>query len=206
MADLFVQPKKKSSWWPWLLLALILIALLIILSRSCNKTHTVAATSDSTSRVASTIPATAASAWDKINFNAPAASYTEITNKDITVKGTDQYAVYSLGENVLFDEGKSTIRTDAEQNLKQLAASIQKRFNGGEVRIYGHTDSIGSADANKQLSEQRAEAVRNWLIANGNIAEDKISLHPVGDSQPVATNSTEAGRQQNRRVEIVAKK
>lgn len=208
MAELDVQPKKKTSWWPWLLLAIILLALILFLSRSCNKTKTVAATTpDSTVNNGTTVPeGTTSSGWDNIDFNAPIASYDEITNKDINVRGNDKYAIYSLGENVLFDEGKSTIRPDAEQNLKQLSASIQKRFNEGDVRIYGHTDSIGGSDANKQLAEQRADAVRSWLIANGNIDENRISVHPVGESQPVASNGTESGRQQNRRVEIVVKK
>lgn len=207
MAELDVQPKKKTSWWPWLLLALILLALLFFLLRSCNKTTVAATTSDSTVNSGTTVPGGATnSAWDSIDFNAPSASYDEITNKNISVRGNDRYAVYSLGENVLFDEGKSTIRSDAEQNLKQLAASIQKRFNEGDVRIYGHTDSIGGSDANKQLAEQRAESVRNWLITNGNITENRISLHPIGESQPVATNGTETGREQNRRVEVVVKK
>jgi outer membrane protein OmpA-like peptidoglycan-associated protein len=110
-----------------------------------------------------------------------------------------------LGENILFDEGKSTIRADAEKNLKQVATSIAKRYNNGLVRVFGHTDAVGSAGYNKELAEQRAEAVRNWLVKNGNISEDRISLQPIGESNPVASNSTQEGRQQNRRVEIVAK-
>ena len=208
MAELDVQPKKKTSWWPWLLLAIILLALILLLSRSCNKNDVAATTTpDSTVNNRSAVSeGTVNSKWDDIDFNAPSASYDEITNKNISVRGNDKYAIYSLGENVLFDEGKSTIRPDAEQNLKQLAASIQKRFNQNDVRIYGYTDSIGASDANKQLPEQRAESVRKWFIGNGNVNENRISVHSVGESQPVATNGTEEGRQQNRRVEVVVKK
>ncbi len=110
-----------------------------------------------------------------------------------------------MGENILFDEGKATIKSDAAQNLKQISASIEKRHTGGNVRIYGHTDATGSAGANKELAEQRAEAVRNWLVQNGAIADTRVSLHPVGESQPVASNATEQGREQNRRVEIVSR-
>ena len=207
MAELDVQPKRQSSSWPWILGAILLLALLLFLWRGCGNDNVVSTTADSTATVATT-PNTGVigSAWDSIDFNAPAATYEEITDPNINVRGTDNYAVYSLGENILFDEGKSTIRTDAEKNLKQLAASIQKRFNGGQVRIYGHTDSVGGASSNKELAEQRTEAVKNWLVANGNITSDHISNHPVGESQPVATNATASGRQQNRRVEVVAKK
>jgi hypothetical protein len=61
-----------------------------------------------------------------------------------------------------------------------------------------------SAGSNKELAEQRAEAVRAWLAKNGNMSEGNISVHPVGESQPTASNATEQGRQKNRRVEIVA--
>lgn len=70
--------------------------------------------------------------------------------------------------------------------------------------MYGFTDSKGSAESNKQLAEQRAEAVQSWLAKNG-ISKDKVSVHPIGEGQPEASNSTAEGRQQNRRVEIVAR-
>ena len=210
MADLDVQPKKQASWLPWLIGAILLLALLIFLLRSCNKTNAVAGTADSTTTggaVATTTPAgTKTPDWADIERNAPAASYGEITNKDIEVRGNDNYGIYSLGENILFETDKSTIKPDAEQNLKQLAASINKRFNGGEVRVYGYTDSVGSKGYNKELAEQRAEAVKSWLATNAGIDSVKISLNAIGEGAPVATNATSAGRQQNRRVEVVARK
>src|SRR5947209_100926 len=110
MAELDVQPKKRSSWLPWLIGAIILIALIILLARSCNKTDTTAGTTDSTSNsttadtsantaVGATTPATGdmQAGWDSISTgNAPAASYPEITNKDINVRGNDNYGIYSL--------------------------------------------------------------------------------------------------------------
>ena len=207
MADLNVQPKQKKSILPWLLLALGIIALLFFLMRGCNNDKSKDATVDST--VAATTPAadtgTKSLAWGNVDFNAPAVSYEEITDKNINVRGNSDFGIYDLGENILFDEGKNTIRTDAEQNLKQIANSIGKRYKGASVRVFGYTDSIGSAGYNKELAEQRALAVQNWLVKNGSISQDKISLEPVGEAHPVATNATEAGRQQNRRVEIVAK-
>lgn len=214
MADLDVQPKRKSAWWLWALLALLLLLLLFFFSRSCNKDKAApaaAAATDSSNTVTGVTTPTGATAdsaggWNDVDMNAPSAKYDEITDTNIGVRGNDNYGIYDIGENILFDEGKSTIRPDAEKNLKQLSASIQKRFAGGDVRIYGYTDAIGSAGYNKQLAEQRAQAVSNWLSANGGLSADHLSLNAVGEAKPVATNATEAGRQQNRRVEIVARK
>ena len=218
MAELNVQPKKKSSFLPWLIGAIILLALIFLLSRGCNNNNQNGNGADTTAAAAPTSTDTASTAtvgtttpqnagdWGNIDQNAPAASYEEITDKNINVRGNGNYGIYSLGEDILFDNGKSTIRKSAEPNLKQIAASISKRFNGGEVRVYGFTDSVGSAGYNKELAEQRAAAVRSWLAANGSIDSSRISLNPIGEGRPIATNSTAQGRQQNRRVEIIARK
>ena len=203
MADLDVQPKKKSSILPWILLALGIIALLIFLIRGCGDDN--ADTQATTTDTITSNTGGAANTWDGVDFNAPPVQYEEITDTNINVRGTGDYAIYGLGENILFDEDKSTIRSGAEQNLQQIAASLTKRYPNAEVRVYGHTDAQGSPGYNKELAEQRAETVRAWLVKNGNISEANLSLHPVGESQPVASNATEGGRQQNRRVEIVAK-
>jgi outer membrane protein OmpA-like peptidoglycan-associated protein len=211
MADLDVQPKKKGgSLLPWILLGLGVLALLIFLARGCNDKvdDNAAATADSATNTVSNAANNTAGAirdwWDDVDFNAPAAKFDEVTDRNIDVRGNDRYGIYGVNENVLFDEGKNTIRSGAEANLKQIAASISQRYGSGNVRVYGHTDAVGSAGYNKELAEQRAQAVRDWLVKNGNVAEGKISVHPVGESQPVASNATESGRQQNRRVEIVA--
>jgi outer membrane protein OmpA-like peptidoglycan-associated protein len=210
MAELDVKPKDhKTAWWLWLLIALIALAVLFYFVRGCNATddRTGTATGTDTSTTAITDNTRVDSRdWNDIDFNAPGASYEEITDKNINVRGNDNYAIYGLGENVLFDTDKSSIRNDAEENLKQIASSLSKRFNEGEIRIFGYTDAEGSAGYNKKLAEERAESVRNWLVKNGNVTENKISVHPVGEAKPVASNTTEQGRQENRRVEIVARR
>lgn len=208
MAEIEVQPKKKSSLLPWLLLGLGLIALLFFLfrDRSTNDPETAAAaTSDTLSSAGGNAAMDAGNDWADVDFNAPTVRYDEVTNKDIEVRGNDQYGIYGIGEDILFDTDKATIRSGAEQNLKQIAASISQRYNGGNIRIYGYTDAQGSAGYNKELAEQRAEAVRNWLVQQGGLTEGSVSVHPVGEARPVASNATEQGRQQNRRVEIVAR-
>lgn len=191
---------------PWLLLALGVIALAIFLFRKKDNGD-LRADTDKTTYSSSTTNAAAADAdWNSVDWNAPAARYDEISGNDVDVRGTDSYAIYGLGENVLFDKDAATIRPQAEANLKQIVASIGKRWSGGPVRIYGFTDATGSAQHNQQLSQQRAEAVKSWLVQNGSLPGDRVSIQAQGENNPVATNATEEGKQQNRRVQIVARK
>lgn len=200
MAHLEVQPKNRiAGWWAWLLVVLGLIALTLFFAKGCGTYE-----NDHIATTRNT-QASQDSGWNAISFNGPLFSYEEITDSTISVRGGEGYAVYSLDEAVLFDSDKSTIRAEAAGNLEQLSGSLSKRFQGGEIRIYGHTDAKGSAGYNRELAEQRAEAVKAWLVTHAHIDAGSISLHPVGESEPVASNATEAGRQQNRRVEIVAR-
>lgn len=207
MAELHVE-KKKSSPLLWILLGIIaLVILYFLFFKNKDKDDTIMNNNtDSVAAVQTPANAVAAATtgnWDGIDYNSPKASYEEITNKDIDVRDNDKYAIYGVGQDILFDKDKSTIRTGAESNLKQIAESIGKRFDGKQVRLYGFTDNTGSKDYNKDLSAARAEAVKSWLIANGNIGESRLSMEPMGESQPTATNATSEGRQENRRVEIV---
>ena len=83
--------------------------------------------------------------------------------------------------------------------LKRIAVFVQTY--GYKVQLAGHTDNVGQPEANKALSQARAESVRQQLIAYG-CQPDKITAYGYGDTRPVASNETEEGRQQNRRVEI----
>ncbi|RNI21868.1 OmpA family protein [Rufibacter latericius] len=218
MADLDVQPKSSRPWWLWLLIGLVALALLFFLLRGCDNTRDEvnSATNETTSAVseagdevagaAATGAAAVSDAWDNVNLDAPAVAYDEITDEDIEVRGNEDYAVYSVDETVLFGSDKAAIQVQASQKLQQIAGSMGKRFNGGQVRIYGYTDAQGSASYNKELAEERTKAVQNWLVENGNISKESISLHPVGEANPVASNATAEGRQQNRRVQIVARR
>jgi outer membrane protein OmpA-like peptidoglycan-associated protein len=201
MAQLNVEPKKNSNWWIWLIVALIALVLIFFLMRRGNDNKS-AMNADTTS---STIdPLT--DDWSSIDRNAPAAAYAEITDKDINVRGNDQYAIYSVDETILFGTDQTTVRPEAAEKLKQIAGSAEQRFAGGQLRIYGYTDSTGTASHNKELAEQRAQSVQNWLVQNGDVAQDRISINLVGEGQPVASNATAEGRAQNRRVEIVVRK
>ncbi|AMM51906.1 membrane protein [Rufibacter sp. DG15C] len=209
MADLDVQPKSGRPWWLWLLLALIGLALLFFLLRGCDREEEVDTTTTTTETTTQT--STAAEVdddddWNSLDLNAPVAAYDEITDKDIEVRGNENYAVYTMDETILFGSDKAAIQPAAADKLKQVAASINKRFAGGQVRVYGYTDAQGSASYNKELAEERTRAVQTWLVDNGDVNKDNVTLHPVGESNPVASNATAEGRQQNRRVQIVVRK
>jgi len=119
---------------------------------------------------------------------------------DMQAKQTDRGVVVTLGD-VLFDTGKSTLKPGAMSAINRLATFLSQNPNT-KVLIEGHTDSVGSDDYNIGLSERRARAVATELESRG-IADSQIQTLGRGKDLPVATNDTPAGRQQNRRVEIV---
>lgn len=106
----------------------------------------------------------------------------------------------SFDSGILFDFDSRELRFVAKQELSDLAESLQE-FPQTEVLVVGHTDSVGERDYNQQLSEERAEAAADYLISEG-IDLDRIVIEGRGESEPVASNETEAGRQENRRVEV----
>jgi len=119
---------------------------------------------------------------------------------ELKAKPTERGMVLTLGD-VLFDTGRAVLNPGASRTLEQLAV-FMKENPERLVEIEGHTDSVGSDELNQVLSERRAIAVKNALIDRG-IAPNRVSARGYGRSMPVASNATAAGRQQNRRVEIV---
>jgi outer membrane protein OmpA-like peptidoglycan-associated protein len=103
--------------------------------------------------------------------------------------------------DILFDFNKATLRPQGREILAKISG-ILLVARGYRLRLEGHTDSIGSEEYNARLSEKRAEGVRDYLLQSG-IASDLMTTHGFGKTQPIATNDTAAGRQRNRRVEIV---
>ena len=103
--------------------------------------------------------------------------------------------------DVLFDTGEFSLRPEAREKLAKVAG-IVAGHPGLILAVEGHTDSVGTDDYNQQLSEQRGGSVRDYLIAEG-MAGSSVSSKGFGKTQPVASNDTASGRQQNRRVELV---
>jgi len=103
--------------------------------------------------------------------------------------------------DVLFDTGSANLKTGAREKLAKVAG-ILLSHRGLKLQVEGHTDSVGSADYNQRLSENRADSVRTYLVEQG-IAPNAIGTAGFGETMPVASNDTPAGRQQNRRVELI---
>ena len=102
---------------------------------------------------------------------------------------------------VRFDTGSARLRSESTAVLQELKQALDQNAQL-RLRIEGHTDNTGSEASNQRLSQQRAEAVRAWLTQNG-VAPSRLEAAGYGPTQPVADNGTEAGRQQNRRVDVV---
>jgi len=118
----------------------------------------------------------------------------------LQAKQTDRGLVLTLGD-VLFDVDRAELKSGAMADLQRLA-DLLKTDPERSVLIEGHTDSTGPAQHNDELSRQRADAVASVMIRDG-VDPARIKTLGFGAAAPLATNATEAGRQQNRRVEIV---
>jgi outer membrane protein OmpA-like peptidoglycan-associated protein len=120
--------------------------------------------------------------------------------EQLEARDTDRGLVLTLGD-VLFDSGQASLLSGALTTIDRLA-QFMGDYPERSVRIEGHTDSAGNDDANQQLSERRAAAVRDALVARG-IDAARIQTVGYGEARPVAGNDTPGGRQQNRRIEVV---
>lgn len=115
-------------------------------------------------------------------------------------KQTPRGTVVTLGD-VLFPTNQSVLQPGAQRNLVPLAQFL-KEYPDRQVVIEGHTDAVGDAGYNDQLSERRADAVKTFLITQG-VDPNRVQARGLGENFPVASNDTSSGRQQNRRVDIV---
>lgn len=122
----------------------------------------------------------------------------EIT--EVKIKELNQYS-----KTILFDLGKATIRKDSYDALASIA-KVMKEYPNAKFHLAGFTDSTGSAAINTKLSKERAASVRDYLVEKEGIEEGRLSSEGYGPSNPIATNATKKGREQNRRVEIILQK
>lgn len=106
----------------------------------------------------------------------------------------------TFDSGLLFDFDSANIQGAAEENLTEFATTMED-FEGSNILIVGHTDSKGSEEYNQKLSERRAQSAADFITRQG-ISSDRIETAGRGESEPVASNETEEGRRQNRRVEV----
>ena len=117
----------------------------------------------------------------------------------------------NLSGDVLFDYGKAALKPAAEETLKKVSV-VLSLFPESKVTVEGYTDARGTQSANMQLSRERAQAVKDWLVRNGNVNTANISAKGLGERYPVAENTNPdgtdnpLGRAMNRRVSIVVER
>jgi outer membrane protein OmpA-like peptidoglycan-associated protein len=117
-----------------------------------------------------------------------------------TVERVGEGIQVTFDSGILFDVNMATLRSQAQQNLRDLAVSLEE-YEGTDVLVVGHTDSTGDAAYNQGLSERRADAARMFLLGAG-LPGERVTAMGRGEEEPVTSNDTEMGRQANRRVEI----
>lgn len=142
---------------------------------------------------------TASADRDKVLLQARTAEADRLRN-ELSARQTDRGMTITLGD-VLFDTGKAQLKSGSQRSLQKLAEFMRENPQR-TVSVEGFTDSVGGDEYNQQLSERRANAVRQSLVGLG-VEPDRITASGYGKAFPVAGNDTAAGRQMNRRVEIV---
>jgi outer membrane protein OmpA-like peptidoglycan-associated protein len=118
----------------------------------------------------------------------------------LQAKVTERGVVLTLGD-VMFTSGRADLKAGTVTNLNRLVGFLNQN-PGRKVEIEGHTDNVGSEDANLGLSQRRADSVKSFLVQQG-IDAGRVVSSGKGEHQPVSDNESEGGRQRNRRVEVI---
>ena len=129
-----------------------------------------------------------------------------IATKDSGVQVSEQQdgaLKVNVPGSVSFASGSASLDSKLHPTLDKIAATLNE-YAQTSVTVVGYTDSVGSAEANRELSRRRADAVADYLSQHG-VSRSRISVDSRGEEEPIATNDTEAGRAQNRRVEMLVR-
>jgi outer membrane protein OmpA-like peptidoglycan-associated protein len=121
-------------------------------------------------------------------------------NQVLQTRDSSRGLIVSMAD-VLFDTGKYSLKPGAREKLAKIA-EILRAYPGLKIEVDGYTDSVGEDDMNRKLAENRAGSVRDYLVQQG-VERDSVTSRGFGNSTPVASNDNSAGRQQNRRVELL---
>ena len=217
------ETRAGFPWLRWLLILLGLLLLFWLLTRACNRNETNTSTgqTDTTTTSVGAASDTIASDLDgneneagpavrvgvdlpngrKLNVEENSFNYS--LAKFLSTKGGQLPKVFTF-DNLVFDTDSARITPSAQQNVNDLI-EIMRAYPTLEVRIEGNTDSTGDDAINDPLSAARAEAVKTALVRAG-IEAGRITTRERGDTKPVASNETAAGRQKNRRIDVIVTK
>lgn len=124
-----------------------------------------------------------------------------LSNDRILIENTGSELIVTMPEGILFDVDSAAIRAGLQSDLRALANNLNQ-YPNTDVHVVGHTDNTGSAGYNQDLSTRRAQGVAGVLLEAG-VAPSRVRSSGRGESEPIATNLTPEGRQQNRRVEVI---
>ena len=122
----------------------------------------------------------------------------------VAVKNDTRGTIITIPGSVLFGSGKTDLLPGAQASLDKVADALKDQTNNSKIEVDGYTDSTGSEEKNREISKERADHVRDYLVSRG-IPAASVESQGFGPSQPIADNTTNAGRAMNRRVEIVVK-
>jgi OmpA-OmpF porin, OOP family len=197
----YVEPKRETPSWlmPLVILgAIVLVALAWLLSRPTPVRETTVASRPAVKMTDVELPG-------GVKISLPEGSFNYSLNQWLA--GTSDTAVPKrfVFDNLNFETGSTQLTSDSVPTVESLVV-IMKAYPTVAVRLEGHTDNTGDADANKKLSLDRAVAVREMMVKGG-IAEVRIiGTDGYGQEKPIAPNDTEEGRAKNRRTELVVEK
>lgn len=124
-----------------------------------------------------------------------------IGNDRVSITNTGSELIVNMPQDILFAVDSAALRPDLTSDLAAVARSLLN-YPNTTVQVVGHTDNTGSAAHNRELSQRRASSVASVLMSNG-VPGGRIQAYGRGEDQPIASNLSEAGRAQNRRVEII---
>ncbi len=143
--------------------------------------------------------------WNNVNWDAPVVDEPKLKEANVEKRSdaNQGYNIYTLDDKLLFDTDKAQIRPDGEKKLQQVIDEIKSLPQSRQIRVFGHADARASNEYNKELSAERANAVKEWLMNKGGFEANRLSIEAMGETAPRATNETARGRQLNRRVAIV---
>jgi outer membrane protein OmpA-like peptidoglycan-associated protein len=122
-------------------------------------------------------------------------------NPNVTVTNMGKYLLVNLPDDVLFATDSATVNSGLRSEISSIAANLMS-YPNSTIKVLGHTDNVGTAAYNADLSQRRAIAVADILVGSG-VPSSRVSAIGLGEDQPIASNTTTSGRAQNRRVEII---
>lgn len=201
--DVHIGPDKKNKWWPWLLLALLLLALLFGLRGCDDEEAAVVATAPVVPAPVEPAPATPA----PVDIPATAADSGNVA----VLPGTSAIGAFLAGnetlpgtfvfEQINFATGESAIRPEDRNELDTLA-SLMKQHPTSRIRIVGYADERGPSELNVRLGRDRAESVKAALVERG-IAAERLDTATGGETNPLDPDAGAGERLDNRRVELI---